>query len=628
MNEFIEQGKSKYEDPEYLWDIFQHAQINCLESKIKAHNVVNYYHNIQLDAEILKTLQRRGQPAQTYNQIKKYSRILTGYFARMATNLRIMAKTDNPKDVINAEVMSKAVESVLQDNQFQLISGEVANEGILTGIFAFHIRAVKTDKVNELGENEMAVTLQAVPQREIFIDTHSRLPDYSDARYIHRVKEVSYKTVEKLWGKDKAEKLYVLGEAGSTEYFSLNETGIVDTYSHSAYEKRLSKFSIIHSILKIDDKMMSVYWTRNVVLEATEIEPLEDGTYMWEYRVMKLLSNDQAYNSSGGSYYYGVFEEVIGMQDAINQAVIKLQALINSAKVYINNTAIENVEAFEEAVNKTGAVIRVTDINGIKDVDQTREVQQQFASIEDYTKRIESTLNISKSFQGDAPASDSGVKTRFQSNVSSHALSYLLHKLELFYRYVGIDIANLIKNYYRSYQVLRYMDGDDQNKFVAINQPMLDEEGRIYTTSLLDEEGRPVLNDKDEAVLEIVTDEETDLQKLSFDVVVSTSPIATSDEEAANTIMAILQSSQGQMLAKIDPAGFMRASAKLSKLYKTSAGFDMAEIFNIAAQKLEQSPQEEDMAGQMATKLQTQTSSSPTQQAKGTKVMGERNRNG
>ena len=72
-----------------------------------------------------------------------------------------------------------------------------------------------------------------------------------------------------------------------------------------------------------------------------------------------------------------------------------------------------------------------------------------------------------------AYASDSGRKVKLQANAAMVALRYITKKLELYYKMVGWDTANLIKQYYTANQVLRIADESVGERWVEMNKPIM-----------------------------------------------------------------------------------------------------------------------------------------------------------
>ena len=167
----------------------------------------------------------------------------------------------------------------------------------------------------------------------------------------------------------------------------------------------------------------------------------------WPYRIQFLHRSDN-------KEYYGLYREIIASQHAINQAVIKLQQLVNTEKVYVEENAVADMDEFSVKVARVNAVVPVLRLNGIKVEHATSEVREQYNIIDSALSRIQRVLGINDSFLGMAFASDSGRKVKLQQNATIMSLRYVTSRIEAFYRSLGEDTAKLIKQYYTANQIL------------------------------------------------------------------------------------------------------------------------------------------------------------------------------
>src|SRR5690606_39092586 len=135
-------------------------------------------------------------------------------------------------------------------------------------------------------------------------------------------------------------------------------------------------------------------------------------------------------------------------QNAINQAVLKIQQMVNTEKVLVQEEAVEDLDKFIEAYNRVNGVIPVLDINGVKVEKLTRQIQEQYIIIDRALDRIQRVLGINDSFLGMAYASDSGRKVKLQQNATIMSLRYVTSRIEAFYKKLGGDLIGLIKQFY------------------------------------------------------------------------------------------------------------------------------------------------------------------------------------
>ena len=125
-----------------------------------------------------------------------------------------------------------------------------------------------------------------------------------------------------------------------------------------------------------------------------------------------------------------------------------------------------------------------------------------------------------------AYASDSGTKVKLQQNASVVALRYVTSKMESFYRLLGWDILNLIKQYYTAHDVIRIADTYEGQKWLEVNAPMQIPTGRINPQT-----GMPEMR----LLFEEVLDPETQEPIVAEDGSIVMAPIPTRETEIAFT---------------------------------------------------------------------------------------------
>lgn len=308
-------------------------------------------------------------------------------------------------------------------------------------------------------------------------------------------------------------------------------------------------------------------------------------------RVVKL-------HTSNKTEYYGIFREIVETQKAINQALIKIQLMVNSQKVLVEDGAVKDIDKFTDAFNRVTAVIAVEDLNGIKIENMSKEVLDQYTIIDKAFDRIQRTLSINDSFLGIAFASDSGRKVKLQQNATITALRYITSRIEQYYLFLGWDLVNIFKQYYTAEQTLRIVDETVGERWIQLNKPMevfsgeMDQQTGepkmdfVYEEVLDPDNGEPLIDDQGNFVIAPIPEQETEIAFSDVDIAIETS--AYNDEDEKNQLMmeTVLSGTTGQLLASINPAGFFKASSLSVKTMKTKHSQDIAEILDQTAQML------------------------------------------
>lgn len=593
---------------EYLKDTF-HIGYNAFStSHVEAAKVWEMYHNRQYTTQQLNILQNRGQPAETFNIIKLFSRMLLGYYSTVTNT--VQANPIGLEDVPTAALLNDLINYTMRSNSFTVEGDKIKLSGIISGLMCVFIDVKPTGESDEFGRPLYEVVLEHVPESEIVLDGMSRRDDYSDARYIHRFKWIGEDQLAETFGEDKLDKI--------TQYYNFTTQQDAE-YGKNARQQEVGLYKIhnnylvVHSVVR-DSKgqSWSIFWNDNTILKKVK---LQHKDVQFPYRVLKT-------NTSERTEYYGIFREVVETQNAINQALIKLQLLVNTQKAFVQDGAVENLAEFTDAFNRVSAVIPVTELAGIKIENMAREAIEQYQIIDKALDRIQRILLINDSMLGMAFASDSGRKVKLQQNASIVGLRYLTSRIEAFYRFLGWDIANLIQQYYTAHQAIRIADNATGERWIEVNKPTEIFTGEMdpstgepimqtaYEEYLDPTTGEPYIDEDGNRVIAPVPREESELAYSKVDLEITSNNYNDEDEKNQLMLEQVLSGQVGQLLAQINPAGFFKAAGLSMQSMKTRNSPEIAKILDQTAEMLGGDPGAEqdakDRAGGMPGKLAQQ----------------------
>ena len=585
----------------YLKDTFKIGYTAFDASRLEAKRVWELYHNRQYTAAQLAVLSNRGQPAETFNIIKLFSRMLLGYYSTVVNT--VQANPVGMEDVPTAALLNDIIAYILRSNNFSVEGEKVKLSAMIAGLACVYVDVGPTGETDEFGRPHNTITLEHVPESEIVLDPMSRRDDYTDARYIHRFKWVSEAALTELFGEAKVAEL--------TQYYNFTqEKGAEFTTNGRQQEVGLYKvhnnYLVVHSVVKdAKGKTWSIFWNDETVLQKTELTHKE---VKFPYRVLKTHTSEQA-------EYYGIFREVIETQNAINQALIKLQLLVNTQKAFVQDGAVKNLANFTNAFNRVNAVIPVVDLKGIQIENLSRDAIEQYQIIDKAFDRVQRILSINDSFLGMAFASDSGRKVKLQQNASVVALRYLTGRIEAFYRFLGWDIANLVKQYYTSHQALRIADDATGARWIELNKPM-----QVWTGQVNPQTGQPIMQNQFEEHLDPATGEPmvdkdgnyviapipekgTEIAYSKVDLEIHSNNYNDEDEKNQLLLEQVMAGAVGQLLAQVNPSGFFKAASLSMKSMKTKNSPEIANILDSTAQMLGGNSQAQQQASGMAQQM-------------------------
>lgn len=600
-------------------DSFQIGYEAFKDSRAEAEEAWDLYHNRHYTFEQLAILENRGQPKETFNIVKMFARMLVGYYSTVVNTA--VARPRHPRDVTTATVLTDTINYVFEQNRMDIEGDQMKLGGLISGIMCAYEEVYDTGERDQFGRPINAIKLHHVPDYEIVTDPTSVLDDYSDAQFLHRFKWMTEDQVIKLFGKRVKEKLdpyYNFTNASeadfdhkySTERRSYSSNSGYYDGSYAGYHRVHDNFLIVHTVME-DDKgdRWSVFWHDNIILRKSKITFKKAR---WPYRVQKLHSSDKA-------EFYGIFREVIESQKAINQALLQIQLMANTTKVFVEENSVEDIEEFKIAVNRVNGVIPVQSLSGIKIEQMTKEVLDQYTIIDRALDRVQRVLGINDSFLGMAYASDSGRKVKLQQSATIMSLRYITARIESFYTSLAIDVAYLAQQYFRANQFLLLTDAMTGERWVELNKPMTmftgqyDEQGEpVYEPILmevLDPGSREPLEDEDgNILLAPVAEEGTDFEFTDFNIKVESVAYNDEDEKGQLMLESVMSGNIGQMLSQVNPAGFFKVSSLAMKTMGTKYSPQIAQIMEETANMLSQNPAAQQDASMMAQGSPNQSS--------------------
>ena len=575
-------------DIETLKDTFQIGYNAYLDSKIEANEVEDLYHNRQYSSDQLNTLENRGQPKETFNVVKLFARQLVGYYSTVINTVKVNPVQYN--DIDTASILNDVTNHVFNTNSFESEGDSIKLDGFLSGLMCSYQNVVYNGKTDQYGRKLYDITIEHVPSSEIVLDPMSTRDDYKDARFIHRFKWLDEETVERTFGKAKEEKL-----ESYTNFLNTDESEFEFKYGDrfQGIYKQHDNYLIVHSVITDDSgDTWSIYWSGEFILDKKKITYKE---VKFPYRVVKLTNSNKV-------EHYGVFREVVESQKAINQAIIQIQQMANSNKAMVQTGAVKDLAKFTAAFNRVNSIIEVTNLLGIKIENLSGDIQQQYLIVDKAFDRIQRILGINDSFLGMAYASDSGRKVKLQQNASMVALRYITKKLELYYKMVGWDVVNLVKQYYTANQVLRIADETVGQRWVELNKPIMlpDANGNpivTYDEDIDPASGEPNKDDNGNIIMVPLNDSRTDISFTEVDIEITTN--AYNDEDEKNQLMleTMLSGNIGNALMTVNPAGYMKAASLSVKSMKSKHSQDIAGILEQTAQMLSPQPEMQNQLG-------------------------------
>ena len=539
-------------------DYFKIAMDEYETSRVEAKIVRAFNHNNHYTIEQLNVLRNRKQPEETFNIVKSYKRVLAGYLASTVNEVNV--KASHPEYTTKATVANDIVKYVLKQNKFDMVRTDIQDELIISGLCGYELLP-KLKGYDDLGIPDVDIGIRFISENELAIDPIYKNYDYSDARFIHSFKWVPNDTLAGILTPAKLEELDKQRNANQwVNTFNTDTTTFNGVYS--SYHNSL----LIKSQVKYKRKMYELIWCGNVLVSKRETKRFTIKPFTMERDIEE-------------TEYYGLFREVIESQKAINQALIQIQLMVNTNKVFVQTNALvqNDLEEFKRMYDRVNAIIPIKDLNGYKVENMSGDVVAQYNIISSALDRIKQVLNLNDSFLGMAGSSASGRQVKLQQDMSVSALSYLTNKINFIYESLALDILDMAKDYFKANKIMRVTDKLTGDRYVEMNKPVTIN-GQV--------QWKDIRESKDGITMIPWVYKDTTLDDLDYEVEVYTANYNSTDDLEKLQLDNIVQGPAGQMLMNTNPAAYARIISIQTKAMKTRNSEHIAEIFEDIASKL------------------------------------------
>ncbi len=553
-------------DLQTIKDTFQMGYETYEESYRRADEVSAMAKGKMYTAKQLQILKDRGQPAEYFNVITLFNRSLQGYFSSVVNT--IQAKSVGTSHVDSANILNIGIEYTLRMNDWDYKRDRLQlscyNSGTMT--VGYSIKKIGVDK---LGRDINQIEIENVPYFECIRDQKSRKPDYSDGRFFHRFRWIS---------EDEVLQLFPNANLSDLNPFS-NETGVSAADYKYAFGSRFAgrynvfnEYLVVHTNI-VDNKGVTweVWWCGDKELKRQKM-PFDSLKFSYRQVLLDVEEEDGEFN--------GIYKDVVESQKAINQAILQIQQLANGSKVLVETNAVDDVEEFQIAWARVNSVIDVNRIAGIEHIEFSRDIAQQYVIIDKAFDRIQRVLHVNDAFLGNAFSQDSGKKVALQKNSAMMALRYIGMHLDIMYRFMGLDIIHLLRQYVNATMQMEseeQQQGQTKSVWSTVNTPLIGLDN-MPVTKVIVKDGKPFKK--------IINDPATSFMFDRMNVKVESIPYDLDDSADKLMLENTLQGSAGQIIANAQPGEFLKIAALSIREHRTKNSNKIADAMDYMAKQM------------------------------------------
>lgn len=331
-----------------------------------------YYHGAHWTAEQIKALNARKQPVVTFNRIARKLNGVVGLIERLKQDPKAYPRT--PKHEEGAELATAVIRYVLDEQQWQAKSPEVALDAAIEGYAGVSIELTEGDQ----GDHEVA--FEPVETDSFFYDPRSYRGDFSDARYMGEGKWLDVETAQELFP-DKADEIAAAADDAS------------DLSSNPDRENKFFSFDGGKQIIRLVDiwyqhggKWCWAFFTGSMILAEGE-------SYLFDEKNKPICRYIMfSCNVDHDGDRYGFVRNMKSAQDEYNARRSRALFTANSRRLLLSRGSVEDIEvARREWARPDGVVVvNASNVNeGARADDQSFDFAGQLKLMENAIAELE-----------------------------------------------------------------------------------------------------------------------------------------------------------------------------------------------------------------------------------------------
>lgn len=472
-----------YEDTKIFIDWLKESAYHFEKTKKFSQKVRNYYNGDQLDSFIKQVLANRGQPEQYENQIAKHNNSILGFKQERDVEIRLFGRQQQDKS--SADMLNALIKAITQVSDYEDEIESLDDELAIEGVAIAELSISATGEYDSFDREHKDAEVKQIPAKEMFLDPLSKAKNYNDdARYATRAFWID------------TEDLLSLGFDKEKTKFLSNINFISDVVEDDLHvdEQIRSRVLLCYTwYRKYDekskkDKYYYCFWSNTTILLQGE-SPFNFDGFPYEIQFMNRDFDAEI-------KYWGLYRNVMPLQDTLNQSKLKLQNMIYSNKTLINRGALieEDIDSFRDEYSLDNAMVMVEDINGIKDVKLHAQIQQVLGTIIDTRNQIAEILNSNKEMLGTANNRMSAVGQEQRIQTGLVGLSKFIKASDKLQKRIIRKMVYLIEQYYDTERVISIIDEDYMQDFITMNEAKANQNGGVEFELLEDGQMQPVVN--------------------------------------------------------------------------------------------------------------------------------------
>lgn len=410
----------------------------------------HYYHGAQWTPEEIEILRKRRQPIITFNRINRKIDSIVGLLQRLRQDPKAYPR--NPRNADGAEIATQCVRTVLDASDWTFLDPWAAGQAAIEGIGGIELKLVDGD------HDDPDVAMDVVFGDDWFYDPRSVKPDFSDGRYHGIAKWLDVEAAVELFP-DKDEELRTL----------MVETGF-DLTTHSDREFKWiyvneKRVRLVEQWYRHKGKWYWAFYC-SMLLLAQGVSPFLDerGNTMSRFLMFSAMVDHDGDR-------YGFVRTLKGPQDETNQRRSKALFMSNARRLILQKGSVDNVELARREYARPDGVVEVNPgFEPPKPEDQSADLAQQLALVQDARQEIDSFVNINPAILAQSTQDEhSGVAINLLQKAGVAELGSFLRNYRAWKVRVYKAVWNIVARTWTAERWIRVTDNQGLAQFIQIN---------------------------------------------------------------------------------------------------------------------------------------------------------------
>ena len=438
----------------------------------------DYYDHHQWTADEIAVLQRRKQPINVDNRIKRKIDAMLGWEQRMRTDPRAFPR--HPRQAQMAEVGTKALVFVDDNTRFDAKRTAAFENLLIEGYGGAEV-------IVEEKRGQYEIAINRLRWEEIFFDPHSREKDFSDAAYVGCQKwmtvDSAVETFGPAWEGDEADLVELLETSmRSTQDGETWEDRPFHSNSFQWADRRQKRVRVAQMYYKAGGVWnLAIFCAGGPILNTQSPYLDEDGVPTNPIILMTAYIDRE-------NNRYGVVEGLISLQDEINKRRSKLLHQLNSRQVMAVKGAVDSTAALKRELAAPDGVIEINTeamedaarvgVRPFEILPQNDQISGHFSLLAEAKAEIDE-IGPDASLTGSEGKSQSGRAIQAQQQAGMAGIAPIYDSLRDWSLRIYRAVWERIRQYWTEERWIRVTDMQGGVDFMGLNVPQVDEFGQV-----------------------------------------------------------------------------------------------------------------------------------------------------